>query len=550
MKKSLLLPLLVYVSILSCQKSVNNRILDDIESYIQTKPDSALTALSRIDTSSLRAPKMRAQYALLLAMALDKNYIDTTDLSVIRPAVEYYQGHGTPRQKMLAYYYEGRILYNGKRDAEAFLCQAQALENAKTIDADRYLGLIYSSMADLSNRAYCWEEASGLLLKAQNAFLSVKDTIASLQVMRKRVKVLSNQGQTDLVLSTIDSLLTTTYLPNSLYADFLSIKAASLVDTTHRDYLPAIECFEEALKAGASLTIKQKARYAYALARCGHEQASNTLFSLMSSSSDENADIAGSWIQELQAANHQYESAYWTLRRSLDYQASRVNQVIDQSLFRTQRDYFKTKEEAVRLQNRNQRLSILLLVTSLALSLICICIILHLFRRKVQSKKLEMERLSESLSQIINEKEHSYKNLHTQFCHIHKEQFKLLEKYYKDFEMARRSGAGEKELYHRLLAIVKDIEGDTDGQRYLDALIDEQYDGVMKKLSSECPNLSKQDYLLFSYTAAGFDSSTIGMLFGNLSADALHTRRSRLRKALKSINPMSLQDFLGLLDRR
>lgn len=550
MKKSLLLSFLASVSVIACQKSANTRLLDDAESYIQTRPDSALTALSQIDITNLKTPKVRAQYALLHAMALDKNYIDTSDINVIQPAVDYYQKHGTPRQKMLAHYYEGRILYNGKRDAEAYLCQTQALENAKKIDAGRYLGLIYSSMADLSSRAHCWEEASGLLIEAQNAFLSVEDTTASLQVTRKRVKVLSNQGQTDQVLSTIDSLLTTTRLSKSLFADFLSIKAATLVDTAHLDYLPAVECFEEALKAGASLTIRQKARYAYALARCGHEQASNTIFSSISGSSDENAAITGSWIQELQAANHQYESAYRTLRGSLDYQASRVNQVLDQSLFRAQRDYFKAKEETVTLQNKNQRLSIMLLVMSLLFSLICIWIILLFFRRSALSKKLEMERLAESLSQIINEKEHSYKNLQTQFRQIHQEQFKLLEKYYKDFEMAKRSGAGQKELYDRLLTIIKDIEGDTDGQRYLDALIDEQFDDVMHRLSTECPDLSKQDYLLFSYTAAGFDRSTIGMLFGNLSADALHTRRSRLRKALKSINPPSLQDFLGLLDKR
>ena len=72
----------------------------------------------------------------------------------------------------------------------------------------------------------------------------------------------------------------------------------------------------------------------------------------------------------------------------------------------------------------------------------------------------------------------------------------------------------------------------------------------MHRLHDECPLLSKQDYLLFSYTAAGFDSSTIGMLFGNLSADALHMRRSRLRRAIKENNPPSLSDFLSILNMR
>ena len=125
-----------------------------------------------------------------------------------------------------------------------------------------------------------------------------------------------------------------------------------------------------------------------------------------------------------------------------------------------------------------------------------------------------------------------------------------MEKYYKDYEFARRTGAGEKELYGKLLAIIKDIEGDADGQRYLDTLIDEQYEGIMRRLYSECPNLTKQDYLLFSYSAAGFERATIGMLLGNLSADAIHMRRSRLRKAIRAINPPSIQDFLNLIEMR
>lgn len=550
MKKSLLLPLLVYVSILSCQKSVNNRILDDIESYIQTKPDSALTALSRIDTSSLRAPKMRAQYALLLAMALDKNYIDTTDLSVIRPAVEYYQGHGTPRQKMLAYYYEGRILYNGKRDAEATISQMHALQNAQQVDAGRYLGMIYTAMADLSSRSYCWKEATTFLEQAEIAFRQSKDTLSTYLVQERSAINYSNQGYYVVALSLLDSLLKSDQMPAILRSEFTMNKACMMVDTTSLDYSMALNCFLEAFKLGAQGSATQLARYAYALAKCGYQKESTTIFLSLSKSDNPDYAAADTWRQELLANEGEYEVAYKLLRSRLDNQEERINQILSQSLFRSQRDYFQTRDRELLLKNRNQRLLIILLALAFFIIVVCLGKTVAHFRKKAMLKEMEMERFSESMANMLNDRDQSFSVLQAQFCHIHKEQFKLLEKYYKDFEMARRSGAGEKELYNRLLAIVKDIEGDTDGQRYLDALIDEQYDGVMKKLSSECPNLSKQDYLLFSYTAAGFDSSTIGMLFGNLSADALHTRRSRLRKALKSINPMSLQDFLGLLDRR
>ena len=74
----------------SCGRTEVSKRLTDIESYINERPDSALSAIRQIDTLSLRTKAEKAKYSLLHAMALDKNYIDTTDTRIIAPAVEYY----------------------------------------------------------------------------------------------------------------------------------------------------------------------------------------------------------------------------------------------------------------------------------------------------------------------------------------------------------------------------------------------------------------------------------------------------------------------------
>ncbi len=75
---------------------------------MQEKPDSSLYILKRIDSDKLSRRKDKAKYALLYSQALDKNYIDKTNDSLILVAVDYYQEHGTDQEKMLAYYYLGR----------------------------------------------------------------------------------------------------------------------------------------------------------------------------------------------------------------------------------------------------------------------------------------------------------------------------------------------------------------------------------------------------------------------------------------------------------
>ena len=216
--------------------------MDDVESYVQTRPDSALAVLRQIDTASLNRPKDRAQFALLQAIALDKNYIDTTDLRIIRPALSYYQKHGTASQKMQAYYYEGRILHNAQRDAEAVISLMHALENATNTEPDRYLGLIYSEMANLSARSYCWEEAESYLAGARQAFLAAHDTTSYYWATKNLMTNRFNQGRITEALELADSLMNQD-IPASLQADVLIRKAEILVDRARMDYHPALECY-------------------------------------------------------------------------------------------------------------------------------------------------------------------------------------------------------------------------------------------------------------------------------------------------------------------
>lgn len=547
MKVLLHIFLFLSICLSSCQRSEVVTQMNDIETYIQTRPDSALAVLLQIDTTLLWHAKERAQFALLCAIALDKNYIDTTDIRVIRPAVEYYPKHGTTWQKMLTYYYEGRIHFNAKRDAEAIISQMHALDNAMNTESGRYLGLIYSAMADLSIQSYCWEEADGYLNDARQAFLKVNDSTAYYLISEKIIINRSNQGRKEEAIEMANSLMEKG-VPAFLLADILIQKAGMMVDTTTVDYQPALACYQQAFQMGGKPTNIQLSRYAYSLGKCGYDKEAEQVFRLLMRSDESTASAAKPWIQALLAEKGDYPNAYRILRESLDVQSETVNQLINQSLFRSQRDYLRAKEDVIVLRNKNQRLLIALLILSFVLTASFLGMMVRRSRRKVETIEIKMERVSESMKQLLDEKDMSIHGLQSQFKSIHSQRFRQLEAYYKDYEIARRSGASKDRLYDSLLAIIRDIEGDTEGQRHMDALIDEQFDGIMMRLHAECPNLQKRDYLLFSYTAACFDLTTIGMLLGNLSADAVHMRRYRLRKALREINPPSLQAFLDIID--
>ena len=93
------------------------KTLQDVETYIETHADSALVTLQGIRPENLANDEEKAKHALLLSMAMDKNYIDRTDFEVLQPAIDYYPHKGTADEKLRTYYYEGRI-YQNKGDKD------------------------------------------------------------------------------------------------------------------------------------------------------------------------------------------------------------------------------------------------------------------------------------------------------------------------------------------------------------------------------------------------------------------------------------------------
>lgn len=61
--------------------------LHKADAYMDEHPELALEALEAIDAEELTTRKIQAKYALMYSMALDKNYIDVTNDSIIAPAI-------------------------------------------------------------------------------------------------------------------------------------------------------------------------------------------------------------------------------------------------------------------------------------------------------------------------------------------------------------------------------------------------------------------------------------------------------------------------------
>lgn len=157
-RKGLILIVSSTILLYSCFQDSTRMLLDDIETYIQEHPDSALTVLRNIDTLELKTNSSKAKYSLLYSTALDKNYIDTTNLAIIHPAIEYYSKHGTSTQKMKAFFYQGCIYANRGEDDRAMYNYLIALEDSSKVTNNYYKELINSAISTIFSKNHNEEQ--------------------------------------------------------------------------------------------------------------------------------------------------------------------------------------------------------------------------------------------------------------------------------------------------------------------------------------------------------------------------------------------------------
>ncbi len=149
MKKIISALALILILMSACTGNETRLILDEVESYISERPDSALAVLQSIPAEQLKGREDNAKYALLYSMALDKNAIDVTSDSLISIATKWYANHGSQDERLKAYYYHGRVLQNARDNERAMEYFVEAEAFAAKASDDYTKGLLYNAMANV-----------------------------------------------------------------------------------------------------------------------------------------------------------------------------------------------------------------------------------------------------------------------------------------------------------------------------------------------------------------------------------------------------------------
>ena len=173
--RKLITILILTLTAISCGKIKDaHNTLNDIETFINERPDSALTILDSFDTSLLENKSIWAHHSLLHAQAKDKCYIDETNDSLMTQVANYYEGKHDKEKLFKSYYYLGRIQYNAGDYAASMLAYTKAEQLTDEIDDDFIKGLLYAQLGMLHQKYYDYPNSFKAYNTAQKYYESAE----------------------------------------------------------------------------------------------------------------------------------------------------------------------------------------------------------------------------------------------------------------------------------------------------------------------------------------------------------------------------------------
>ena len=169
--KRLLFILVFAATFVACERhSEHWSTITEMETIIEERPDSVLNVLQAIDPDELIGDEERAKHALLLSMAMDKNYIDRTDFEVLQPAIDYYEDNGSATDKLRTYYYQGRIHHNRGDEAAAMESYVKAINIGENSDDILTKARLFVAQGNIYNSLLRWDNAINANLQAAEYF--------------------------------------------------------------------------------------------------------------------------------------------------------------------------------------------------------------------------------------------------------------------------------------------------------------------------------------------------------------------------------------------
>lgn len=549
----LLFALGVLCCLVSCRGQQALRAhLATVSTLIEEHPDSALHLLERIPARRFRSARLRAERGLLYTIALDKNYIDSDNDSLIGPASHYLLRHRTTDSvRHLVHYYRGRVSQNGRNYTIAAVDYLEALRLLDTLKSPYRAGLIFSRLGEMYREQYNFENALGYFRRAYAAYeranelsavsyamASVGDILSSLRKhneaelwYNRSLAIDSIRGSDNTATITLSNLLTLYYEKGDFDKFQECSRRLELVDGYK------YTAVNHLLLANAAMGENdlRKAKL--------HLHATDTM--------DLSGNEALYYLMQFKfaSAERDYEKANYYQYCCINSNDSLLRNTFSTSIATAEKQFYAEQSAFVEYRLRVRKiaeavasLSIFLLVSG------CVFYFRYRIRRKEQEifdYMVAVDQLQEQYSRlqqtvVVKEQgEDAYKT-------ILAERFSTLDELCRSFFERDTPHQQQAQLFREVKGRLQALADDPQMAAELDRVINARFENLMVRLVEQMPRLSADDVHFLRLFYAGFSAQVISLVFHD-TVQNIYARKYRIKKRIHNSEAPDKIDFIDAL---
>ena len=531
------------------------------EEMMIDRPDSALQLLNSINIEQTSSRRHRAKYAVLYTQAQDKNFIDETDVTLIKEAKEYYEDTNDIEYKFLSLYYYGRILCNNGDYPHAIIAYTQAENLLDRLNNNYLAGLLYTQIGNIYRSHYDYSKCLEAFNTACNYY-----TLSELE--RHKAYALLDIGiaywnleqparaeeyfklASDLAIEQGDE-----YLERICYEN-LVILYDSIGDTENCGYIvdKLYQYCDKDLFSPACLG----AIASYYADIHNFKLSDSCLVNAWNNASSE-VDSVSLFFQsaKIMMSIGQNDKALKYYRDGIKMQNKQLLFAMQQPILSSQKDFYESQVElhAYRLQKNTElyiTLSIIVLLTT-------IVVVMHM-KHRMMAKDLEVSKymdLAKELQTSIHDKDIQLSEISIQaeadnsrinemsnhIAELFQKQYELLDKLSNTYYETHGYSIEKESIYEQVKSEINKFANDKKSITQLETIVNTYKRNVINLIRSEIPGISDRDIKLLCYIYAGFSAKSISIFIGETTGNIL-TRKYRLRNKISKLGTINMSIML------
>ena len=544
--------LIVTIAAISCGKIKDaHNTLNDIETFINERPDSALTILDSFDTSLLKIKRIWAHHSLLHAQAKDKCYIDETNDSLMTHVVNYYEGKRDKDKLFKAYYYLGRIQYNAYDYAASMLSYTKAEQIIDKIDDDFIKGLLHAQLGALHHKYFDYQRSMESYDKARIYYEACNkqshvhfiklDMGLNYQEQRKYqtaellyrdvMKWAFENGQYSLCEEALGLLISLYGETNQLSQSIKLINSEYGNINPDNIYVLRGKLLESANNGSLDENIKYQ-KEIWESAKTISDTINN-YYNIYTT-----ARICGNYDVALHAHEKIQSIQDSILIKSMKY-----------PLLSIKNKYLQAENENMQLHIRRDKNRIAIILAIFSLIAIIASLAIH---HKITLQNIKIARyveVAEELEITLQSKCNELRMINIKHGAIRAElsdncefianmlsrQYELLNKLTSTYYETHGCNKDKEAIYKYVSKEIESLSSDKKTIQRLEELVDLHKGNIMKTIRENLPSLTEMEYRLMCYLCVGFSAKAISIFTGD-STNNIYVKKSRIKNEIMKLD--------------